>query len=57
MVEKDPDSTLLEYCKYWLDNYQQSINPSMMCELKKTKYDAKKKTIVAVNLALKECKF
>ena len=22
MVEKYPDSTLLEYCEYWLDNYQ-----------------------------------
>ncbi len=30
MVGKYPDSTLLEYCEYWLDNYQQSISLSMM---------------------------
>ncbi|MEG4421737.1 IS630 transposase-related protein [Microcoleus sp. LAD1_D5] len=26
MVEKYPDSTLLEYCEYWLDSYQQSVS-------------------------------
>jgi len=36
MVEKYPDSTLSEYCEYWLMNYKEAISPSMMCrELKK----------------------
>jgi len=26
MVEKYPDSTLSEYCEYWLDSYQQSVS-------------------------------
>ncbi|MEG4987705.1 hypothetical protein QUB08_18300 [Microcoleus sp. BR0-C5] len=26
MVEKHPDSTLSEYCEYWLDSYQQSVS-------------------------------
>ena len=35
MVEKHPDSTLSEYCEYWLMNYKEAISPSMMCrELK-----------------------
>lgn len=36
MVEKYPDSTLSEYCEYWLSTHKQSVSPSMMCrELKK----------------------
>ncbi|MEG4203976.1 hypothetical protein QUA20_08600 [Microcoleus sp. Pol7_A1] len=26
MVEKYPDSTLSEYCEYWLESYQQSVS-------------------------------
>jgi hypothetical protein len=36
MVEKYPDSTLSEYCEYWLMNYKEAISFSMRCrELKK----------------------
>ena len=36
MVEKYPDSTLSEYCEYWLMNYKKAVSPSMMCrELQK----------------------
>jgi hypothetical protein len=36
MVEKYPDSTLSEYCEYWLINYKEAINFSMRYrELKK----------------------
>jgi len=31
MVEKYPDSTLSEYCEYWLMNNKEAISPSMMC--------------------------
>jgi len=31
MVEKYPDSTLSEYCEYWLMNYNEAISRSMMC--------------------------
>jgi hypothetical protein len=44
MGGKYSDSTLLEYCEYWLDNYQQSITPSMMSrELKKQNMTRKKR--------------
>ena len=44
MVEKYPDSTLSEYCEYWLDSHNQSVSPSMMCrELKKLNLARKKK--------------
>jgi len=43
MVEKYPDYTLNEYCKYWLSNYNQSVSPSMMCrELQKCNLTIKK---------------
>ena len=36
MVEKYPDTTLSEYCEYWLMNYKKAVSPSMMCrELQK----------------------
>jgi len=42
-VEKYPDSTLSEYCEYWLSTHNQSVSPSMMCrELKKQKLTRKK---------------
>jgi transposase len=44
MVEKYPDSTLSEYCEYWLQNHKQSVSPSMMCrELKKQNLTQKKR--------------
>jgi len=43
MVEKYPDSTLLEYCEYWLDSHKEAVSPSMMCRELKTKIDAKKR--------------
>ncbi|MEG4396531.1 hypothetical protein QUB30_29525, partial [Microcoleus sp. BROC3] len=58
MVEKYPDSTLSEYCEYWLDSYQQSVSPSMMCrELKKQNMTRKKRQYGVVNLLPTECKF
>lgn len=43
MVEKYPDSTLSEYCEYWLSTHNQSVSPSMMCrELKKQNLTRKK---------------
>ena len=43
MVEKYPDSTLSEYCEYWLSTHNQSVSPSMMCrELKKLNLARKK---------------
>jgi len=58
MVGKYPDSTLLEYCEYWLDNYQQSISPSMMwIELKKQNMTRKKRQHGVVNLPATEGKF
>jgi hypothetical protein len=44
MVKKYPESTLLEYCEYWLDSYKQSVSPSMMCrELIKQNLTQKKR--------------
>ncbi|MEG4279928.1 IS630 transposase-related protein [Microcoleus sp. MON1_C1] len=58
MVEKFPDSTLSEYCEYWLMNYNEAISPSMMCrELQKQKLTRKKRPYAVVSLPLKECKF
>jgi len=57
MVEKYPDSTLSEYCEYWLMNYKEAISPSMMCrELKKQNLTRQKKLYVVASLPLKECK-
>lgn len=43
MLEKYPDSTLSEYCEYWLSTHNQSVSPSMMCrELKKQNLTRKK---------------
>ncbi|WP_041622917.1 helix-turn-helix domain-containing protein [Oscillatoria nigro-viridis] len=43
MVEKYPDSTLSEYCEYWLMNYKEAVSPSMMCrELQKENLTRKK---------------
>lgn len=58
MVEKYPDSTLSEYCEYWLMNYKETVSPSMMCrELQKQNLTRKKKPYAVVSLPLKECKF
>ena len=58
MVEKYPDSTLLEYCEYWRDSYQQSVSPSMMCrELIKQNLTRKKRQYGVVNLPPTECNF
>ena len=58
MVEKYPDSTLLEYCEYWLDSYQQSVSPSMMwLELIKQNLTRKKRQYGVVNLPPTECNF
>ena len=46
MVEKYPDSTLSEYCEYWLMNYKEAVSPSRMRrELHKQNLTRKKKTI------------
>jgi hypothetical protein len=46
MVEKYPDSTLSEYCEYWLMNYKEAVSPSRMRrELQKQNLTRKKKTI------------
>src|SRR6476661_7871544 len=58
MVEKYPDSTLSEYCEYWLDSHKQSVSSSMMCrELIKQNLTRKKKQYGVVNLPLTECNF
>ena len=57
-VEKYPDSTLSEYCEYWLMKYKEAVSPSMMCrELQKENLTRKKKPYAVVRLPLKECKF
>ena len=45
MVEKYPDSTLSEYCEYWLSSHNQSVSPSMMCRELKKQNLTRKKTI------------
>ena len=51
MVEKYPDSTLLEYCEYWLDTYKETVSPSMMCrELIKQNLTRKKRQYGVVSL-------
>jgi len=58
MVEKYPDSTLSEYCEYWLMNNKEAISPSMMCrELKKQKLTCRKKQYAVASLPLKKCNF
>jgi hypothetical protein len=58
MVEKYPDSTLSEYCEYWLMNYKEAVSPSMMCrELQKQNLMQKKRPYAVVSLPLKEGKF
>src|SRR4028119_1333303 len=55
MVEKYPDSTLSEYCEYWLRNYNEAVSPSMMCrELHKQNLTRKKKPYAVVSRLLKE---
>ena len=45
MVEKYPESTLSEYCEYWLMNYKETVSPSMMCrELQKQNLTQKNHT-------------
>jgi len=56
-VGKYPDSTLLEYCEYWLYNYQQSISHSMMCRELKKNMTRKKKTIGRSQSAIDRVKF
>lgn len=57
MVAKYPDSTLLEYCEYWLDSYNEAVSPSMMCrELKTKKLTQKKRQYGVVRLPQTECK-
>jgi hypothetical protein len=52
MVEKYPDSTLSEYCEYWLMNYNEAVSPSRMCrELHKQNLTRKKKTIRSIQFA------
>src|SRR4028119_2407507 len=58
MVEKYPDSTLSEYCEYWLWNYNEAVSPSMMCrELQKQNLTRKKRPYAVVSRVLKKCKF
>ena len=58
MVEKYPDSTLSEYCEYWLMNYKETISHSLMCrELKKQNLTRKKILYAVASLPLKECNF
>jgi transposase len=45
MVEKYPDSTLSEYCEYWLINYEEAISHSMMGRGLKKQNLTRKKTI------------
>ena len=45
MVEKYPDSTLSEYCEYWLSSHNQSVSHSMMCRELKKQNLTRKKTI------------
>ncbi|WP_375504432.1 hypothetical protein [uncultured Nostoc sp.] len=43
MVEKYPDATLTEYCKYWGQMYGQWVSTSTICrELKKQQLTLKK---------------
>jgi transposase len=57
MVEKYPDSTLSEYCEYWLMNYKEAVSPSRMCrELPKQNLTRKNRPYAVVSLPLKECK-
>lgn len=58
MVEKYPDSSLSEYCEYWLDSHKQSVSCSMMCrELKKQNMTRKKRQYGVVKLPQTECNF
>jgi len=58
MVEKYPDSSLSEYCEYWLDSHKQSVSCSMMwIELKKQNMTRKKRQYGVVKLPQTECKF
>jgi hypothetical protein len=57
-VEKDPDSTFSEYCKYWRFTYNEAVSSSRMSiELQKQILTRKKRPYAVVSLALKECKF
>ncbi len=57
MVEKHPDSTLLKYCEYWLDNQKEAVSPSRMCrELKTKNLTRKKRQYGVVRLPQTECK-
>jgi len=57
-VEKDPDSTLSEYCEYWRFTYNEAVSHSRMwIELQKQILTQKKRPYAVVTLALKECKF
>ena len=58
MVEKYPDSTLLEYCEYWLDSHKEAVSPSMMCrELKNKNLTRKKRQYGVVRLPQTECRY
>jgi len=58
MVKKYPDSTLSEYCEYWLMSYKEAISRSMRCrELQKQNLTLKKRPYAVVSLPLRECKF
>ena len=58
MVEKYPDSTLSEYCEFWLMSYKEAISRSMRCrELQKQNLTLKKRPYAVVSLPLRECKF
>lgn len=56
MVEKYPDSTLLEYCEYWRLCHKEAVSPSMMCrELKTKNLTRKKRQYGVVRLPQTEC--
>ncbi len=53
MVEKYPNSTLSEYCEYWLMDYKEAISPSMMSRELKKQNLTKKKTMRSSQSAIK----
>ena len=51
LLEKYPDSTLSEYCKYWGNIYGKWVSPSTMCRELKRQGLTKKKTILSSQAA------
>lgn len=57
MVEKYPDATLLEYCEYWGETYQQWVSSSTMCRaLQKAELTRKKRRCAALKRPQSESK-